>query len=37
MRIAGKLLLTNYLLRFFERKLVDHGYYHLTTDHWATV
>ncbi len=30
-RIAGQFLLTNSLLRWLERKLVDHGYYHLST------
>jgi len=31
MRIAGQLLLTNYVLEWIERKLVAHGFYHLTT------
>ncbi len=30
-RIAGQFLLTNSILRWIERKLVDHGYYHLST------
>ena len=30
-RIAGQFLLTNALLRWLERKLVDHGFYHLST------
>ena len=31
MRIAGELLLTNSLLRWWERKLVERGYYRLST------
>jgi len=31
MRIAGELMLTNYLLEWFERHLVQRGYYHLST------
>ena len=31
MRIAGQFMLTNYILRWLERKLVAHGFYHLTT------
>ena len=32
LRIARRLLVTNYLLEFFERVLVGRGYYHLPTE-----